>query len=178
MWILGLRAYARFALCTRSSIYKQGRYYSSGKNERSTKLRWKIFSAAKKALVAVFGIKIFVNDALRHRGVIDALLDSTIFHLIGPKKIKPGPNYRGHQNQVYQPLTARNETRLLVLEPGQNGDEIICGLMNVSLTWRARYEALSYTWGDPKITKPVTCSGRKIDVTTNLHSALHHLPLP
>ena len=50
--------------------------------------------------------------------------------------------------------------------------------MNVSLTWRARYEALSYTWGDPKITKPVICSGKKIEITANLHSALYHLRYP
>ena len=179
MWRFRPRASARFAFRTTSTIYRQGRYYSSGRNEGSTtRLRWKIFSTAKKAFLAVLGIKVFVNKALQHRGVIDALLDSTIFHVIGPRIIGPKPNFRVHQNQIYQPLTASNETRLLLLEPGRNSDEISCGLMNVALTWRARYEALSYTWGDPKVTKPVTCSGKKIDITANLHSALHHLRYP
>ena len=123
-------------------------------------------------------MKFFANEAIQYRGVIDALLDSTIFHVIGPKIIKPELNAQGHKNQIYQSLTARDETRLLILEPGQNTDQISCGLLNVSLTWRARYEALSYTWGDPKSTKPVMCSGKNIDVTTNLHSALHHLRYP
>ena len=177
MWRFGLHTYARVAFYTSSSIYRQGRYYSSGRNEGfNTKLRWKIFSTVKKTLIAVLGMN---NEAIQHRDVIDALLDSTIFHVIGPKKIKSKLNFQGqHQNQIYQPLTARDETRLLVLEPGQNTDKITCGLMNVSLTWRARYEALSYTWGDPKVTKPATCSGKSIDVTANLHSALHHLRHP
>ena len=176
MWRFHPHVYARFCFSTN---YKRGRYFSSGRNEKSTtKLEWKVFAAAKKAFYAGFGINIFPNEALRHRGFIDALLDSTIFHVIGPKKVESKTNFKGHQNQIYQPLTVRNETRLLVLESGQNSDEISCGLLNVLLTWRTRYEALSYTWGDPKITKPVICSGKKIDVTANLHSALHHLRYP
>ena len=176
MWRFGLHTYARSAFCRRSSIYKQGRYFSSGSNERATTK--KVCFAAKKALIAVSRINILVNEALQHRGVIDALLDSTVFHVIGPKRIEPKPDFGGHWNHIYQPLTTKNETRLLVLEPGQNSNEIRCGLMNISLTWRARYEALSYTWGDPKITKPVICSGKKIEITANLHSALHHLRYP
>ncbi len=175
----GLHAYTRVAFCTRSSIYRQGRYYSSGRiDESTTKLRWKIFSTVKKTLLALFGTRFFANEAIQHRGVIDALLDSTIFHIIGPKIIKPKLDFEGQQNQIYQPLTTRDETRLLVLDPGQSTDKISCGLINVSLTWRARYEALSYTWGDPKVTKPVMCSRKSIDVTANLHSALHHLRFP
>ena len=180
MWRFGLHASARVTFCTRlSSRYRQGRYYSSGRNEGSTtKLRWKIFSTAKNTLAALLGLKFFFSEAIQHRGVINALLDSTIFHLVGPKIIKPKLNFQRHKIQIYQPLTAKDETRLLVLEPGQNTDQISCGLINVSLTWRARYEALSYTWGDPKTTKSVMCSGKNIDVTTNLHSALHHLRYP
>ena len=177
-----MHAYARLAFYTRLSVYKQGRYYSSGRNERfTTKLRWRIFSTAKRAFIAfiaVFGINIWASEAVKRRGLIDALLDSTIFHVIGPQTVPPKPTWSGHQDRIYQPLTARNEIRLLVLEPGQNKDEINCLLMNVLLTWRAQYEALSYTWGNPKITKPVRCSGKTIDVTTNLHSALRHLRYP
>ena len=119
MWSFGLHAYARVASCTRSSIYRQGRSYSSEKNGWSTtKPRWKIFSTVKKTLIAVFGMKLFVKEALQHRGVIDALLDSAMFHVIGPKKIKPKLSFEGQQNQIYQPLTARDEARLLILEPG------------------------------------------------------------
>jgi hypothetical protein len=37
------------------------------------------------------------------------------------------------------------------------------------------YEALSYTWGDERIKKPITSSGHPMLVTANLHSALKHL---
>ena len=66
--------------------------------------------------------------------------------MIDSQKIPPEPNLRGHQDQIYQPLTAKDEIRLLALEPGQNNEDITCSLVNASLTWRAQYEALSYTW--------------------------------
>jgi Heterokaryon incompatibility protein (HET) len=41
--------------------------------------------------------------------------------------------------------------------------------------YRYEYEALSYAWGDPTITTPVTIHGLPFEVTTNLESALRHL---
>jgi hypothetical protein len=43
-----------------------------------------------------------------------------------------------------------DEFRLLVLLPGQDDDEIQCEIQHASLDGPPRYEALSYTWGDPK----------------------------
>ena len=71
------------------------------------------------------------------------LLDAKIFHVIGPQKIPPKPNFSGHQDHIYQCLTTKHEFRRLALEPGKNNDGITCSLMNVSLTWRAQYEVLS-----------------------------------
>lgn len=130
-----MHAYARSTFCTRSLIYKQPRSYSSARNERlTTKLRWTILSTAKRAFIALFSVNIRAKEAVKRRGVIDALHDAEMFHVIGPQKIPPKPNVSGHQDQVYQPLTAKNGIRLLALEPSQNNDEITCGLMNVSLT--------------------------------------------
>lgn len=42
------------------------------------------------------------------------------------------------------------ETRLLTILPGSSGSHISCKLHRVSLTQPQKYEALSYTWGNPK----------------------------
>ena len=34
------------------------------------------------------------------------------------------------------------------------------------------YEALSYTWGDPEVTRPIWVNGVEMDVTLNLEVAL------
>ncbi|KAK3942808.1 heterokaryon incompatibility, partial [Diplogelasinospora grovesii] len=40
------------------------------------------------------------------------------------------------------------------------------------------YEALSYTWGDPRVTEPVLLNGQEYHATTNLRCALEYLRLP
>jgi len=37
------------------------------------------------------------------------------------------------------------------------------------------YDALSYTWGDPTVTKPIEVEGITIQVTTNLERALRYV---
>ncbi|KAI0418320.1 heterokaryon incompatibility protein-domain-containing protein [Xylaria grammica] len=119
---------------------------------------------------------IFCYEPLRDRGFFDAVAQSTIFKLVGPKKVKPDKNItKETERPPYQPITRENEIRLLTLEPGQPDDEIRCTLVNVKLSWRTKFEALSYTWGDPKVKTPIKVSGHDIGVTPNLHSALKDL---
>ena len=119
---------------------------------------------------------LFAYEPLQERGFFDAVTQSTIFSIIGPKKVKPEKNTpRKAEQSLYQPITGKTEIRLLTLEPGQRGDEIKCSLANVKLSWRTRYEALSYNWGDPNVTSPIKLSGHDVEVTSNLHSALHDL---
>lgn len=54
--------------------------------------------------------------------------------------------------------------------------EIVCRLEVVSLEDGPAYSALSYAWGDPAITKSVLVNGKRVNVTTNLASALEHAP--
>ncbi|WAO96693.1 HET domain-containing protein [Fusarium falciforme] len=54
--------------------------------------------------------------------------------------------------------------------------EIACRLEVVSLEDEPAYSALSYAWGDPAITKSVLVNGERVNVTTNLASALEHAP--
>ncbi|TGJ80421.1 hypothetical protein E0Z10_g8341 [Xylaria hypoxylon] len=119
---------------------------------------------------------LFGYEPLRDRGFFDAAAQSTIFRLVGPKKVKPKKNVTEEpESPLYQPITGKKEIRLLTLEPGQPDDEIQCNLFNVKLSWRTRYEALSYTWGDPQVTTPIKLSGHDVEVTSNLHSALKDL---
>ncbi|KAI1117664.1 heterokaryon incompatibility protein-domain-containing protein [Nemania sp. NC0429] len=120
-------------------------------------------------------IYLFGYEPLRERGIFDIVAQSTIFAVVGPKRVKPESEPKTSEPAPYQPIRKPNEIRLLVLEPGQRHDEIRCTLANVRLSWRTRFEALSYTWGDPKITMPIKLSGNEIEVTKNLHSALQDL---
>jgi hypothetical protein len=54
--------------------------------------------------------------------------------------------------------------------------EIVCRLEVVSLEDEPAYSALSYVWGDPAITRTVLVNGERVNVTTNLASALEHAP--
>ena len=56
---------------------------------------------------------------------------------------------------IWKPLeTDRQEIRLVTVE-----DQPVCSLQVVCLVDDPQYEALSYAWGDPKITRPVVLQG-------------------
>ncbi|KXX75276.1 Heterokaryon incompatibility protein 6, OR allele [Madurella mycetomatis] len=128
-----------------------------------------LFSATAQFIIS------FVYEPLRDYGLFDSIAHGTIRRVIPFKKVR-GPDKPG--SSIYQPITKPNEIRLLVLEPGKPGDELECNLINVQLSWRTKYEALSYTWGDATITRPLPCSGQTINVTASLHNALTDLRLP
>jgi len=67
------------------------------------------------------------------------------------------------------------DIRLVVLYPGKTGEPIRCSLIQESLTQVRSYEALSYTWGDPRDTKPILLNERPFSATKNLEAALRHL---
>jgi hypothetical protein len=65
--------------------------------------------------------------------------------------------------------------RLLDVVPGQRRTAVECITRFVSLG-DTNYTALSYAWGDPKETAPITFNGcRNFPVTSNLAAALQHL---
>ncbi|KAF2836782.1 HET-domain-containing protein, partial [Patellaria atrata CBS 101060] len=73
---------------------------------------------------------------------------------------------------VYVALPSEDLIRLLELIPG-DGPVIQCRLRIAFFEdVEARYEAISYCWGDAKDTKYVSCNGLKLPVTRNLHDAL------
>lgn len=116
-----------------------------------------------------------VYEPLRDHGVFNDIADSTVFRMIPPKLVKAAD---GADETIYQPLTQEDEIRLLVLEPGVPSDKLKCHLIHAELSWRTRYEALSYVWGDGTVTCPLSCSGRTEIIYVNLHDALSDLRLP
>jgi Heterokaryon incompatibility protein (HET) len=77
-------------------------------------------------------------------------------------------------SKIYTPL---HNVRLLTLLPGHFDDPIFCELANGVLEASPDYEALSYVWGNPRVTRIIQLQGHDFSVTENLESALRHLRL-
>ncbi|KAF4493230.1 Heterokaryon incompatibility 6, OR allele [Fusarium agapanthi] len=116
-----------------------------------------------------------VYQPLRDNSVLTNIAQSTVFRIIPAKLAQP---VEREGNGVYQPITGDKEIRLLILEPGAREDPLECQLVNAELSWRTRFEALSYAWGDGTIKYQLKCSGHDICVRANLHDALLDLRHP
>lgn len=78
--------------------------------------------------------------------------------------------------RLYYPLE-EDEFRLLLVSPGQPGDQLICNLVHASYDDPPPYEALSYVWGSMDPPYFLECSDVQVRVTKNLHEALCHFRL-
>jgi hypothetical protein len=82
---------------------------------------------------------------------------------------------------IYQhtPLLSDGSTfRIVSIYPGTEDDDIKCGFLEVLVSAKPKYSALSYAWGDPAIVTRVWNHGRIIGVTQNLQQALKRLRDP
>ncbi|TVY38225.1 Heterokaryon incompatibility protein 6,OR allele [Lachnellula subtilissima] len=90
--------------------------------------------------------------------------------------------YQGPPLLVYETLNSSNaDIRLLTVYINEAADNLHYQLVACSLNdnFRPIYGALSYVWGDPRITVPITINGSVIQVTENLAkalTALSHIP--
>ncbi|KAH6665722.1 heterokaryon incompatibility protein-domain-containing protein [Halenospora varia] len=72
--------------------------------------------------------------------------------------------------------SAHREIRVLMLHDGNEQDPVSCTLKRISLDDKnAKFNALSYVWGDAADTREIIVNGKIIHVTTNLGSALRHI---
>ncbi|EWZ30171.1 hypothetical protein BFJ70_g1773 [Fusarium oxysporum] len=117
----------------------------------------------------------YIYEPLRDNGVFTNIAQSTIFRAI-PAKL--AHTTEREESELYQPITGDKEIRLLILEPGAHEDALKCQLVNAELSWRTRFEALSYAWGDDTTKYQLKCSGHRIGVRANLHDALLDLRHP
>lgn len=75
---------------------------------------------------------------------------------------------------IWKPLGKKNrqEIRLVTVELSTEiEDQPVCSLLVVCLDDDRQYKALSYAWGDPKITKPVVLQVMQWHVTASLEAA-------
>ncbi|KAM7207745.1 Heterokaryon incompatibility protein (HET) domain containing protein [Rhypophila decipiens] len=95
------------------------------------------------------------------------------------------------EHSVYRPLSDPQSIRILVLKPALLFNAPIqCSFLPITLAddepeqneeepqdSQHSYEALSYTWGAPEGTMPVSCDGHTLLITPNCEQALRHLRL-
>lgn len=76
---------------------------------------------------------------------------------------------------LYEPLSP-GQIRLITIEASEQlSDPIHCQLRAYNGETLPPYKALSYVWGDPFVTAPVTINGIAVDKTVNLSAALRRL---
>jgi hypothetical protein len=87
--------------------------------------------------------------------------------------LRPEQEYQS----LYEPLLkSSRQLRLLILRPCSDPVEpISCNLIKASLDSDLRYEALSYTWGEPINEAKITVNSITVPVRRNLSDALYHL---
>ena len=78
---------------------------------------------------------------------------------------------------LYKPINPeRREIRLLHIKPSLEFEEKPqCFLQTVSLNDNPQFEALSYVWGDPNVTRPIRLDDREWYATINLEAGLRYL---
>lgn len=76
---------------------------------------------------------------------------------------------------VYEPLPNDHSIRVLIVEPESAGPDLQTRLEVVDLDKDMEYEAMSYTWGDPKDQVPLRVRDKTVMVPKNLENALKKL---
>ena len=81
---------------------------------------------------------------------------------------------RAERPYTYTPLKNKDSIRLLKVEPKNStfGRYLECDLVEVSLSVRPGYEAISYTWGDCILSAALNTKTGIIKITNNLATAL------
>lgn len=95
--------------------------------------------------------------------------------------IRDVPRQRGSRDLssktgLYRPL-GKGEIRLLTVFPGKMGTKMCCSLKTVTLKEKRipEYEALSYVWGEPQLSRLIWVGDKILPVTKNLDAALENL---
>lgn len=78
-------------------------------------------------------------------------------------------------SDVYRPLTTSLATRVLTLLPGAPDSPLTAKLVEVDLSKKPFYDAISYTWGDDTSTTTITFDNTHVNIRHNLVNALRQL---
>ncbi|KAF4314297.1 Heterokaryon incompatibility [Botryosphaeria dothidea] len=80
-----------------------------------------------------------------------------------------------HDFFEYEPLRGPGEIRILRINPGNPDDALDCELYHTNIHSNWEYHALSYAWGDSASKAEITCTGKRLRITTSLHGALRRI---
>ncbi|KAF5655218.1 heterokaryon incompatibility (het-6OR allele) [Fusarium heterosporum] len=93
-----------------------------------------------------------------------------------PQESQTNDILTGNGSLRYLPLDLeRDQIRTLHLLPGNQHDSVRCTLRTAFLDDNPKYEALSYTWGDPQDYRYIKVDGMRKEITVNLYNALYRL---
>lgn len=76
---------------------------------------------------------------------------------------------------IYHHILGRDSIRIILLQPGQFHDEIVCSFEEQQLSQSPQYSALSYVWGSATDMSLIRLCDTPWNVTSNLVSALRYL---
>ncbi|KAJ9621023.1 hypothetical protein H2203_007610 [Taxawa tesnikishii (nom. ined.)] len=93
---------------------------------------------------------------------------------------QPSPSMQGVE--PWKPLSGPRHFRILQIFPGEVDTRLECELWegdldDFPLDGKAKFEALSYAWGDPTPRNTITCSGKNIIIADSLYAALQNFRL-
>ncbi|KAI4949047.1 hypothetical protein J4E91_005510 [Alternaria rosae] len=92
-----------------------------------------------------------------------------------PETKRPKVCDEGQNDTIYEPLPTGEFIRVLKLQPGETGQNLVCNLEIVDIEQsKGSYEAISYVWGDSNSTIDIQCNGLRVPVTISLADALRN----
>lgn len=117
-----------------------------------------------------------VKDGLSERLVRAWTAHTTLAHGASSTVYDKDQDVKRRQNQhIYAPLpSSTTSIRILSIHPGGEGQPLSCSL-HAESRHSAKYEALSYVWGDSTLNRFIFLDGTKCYVGKNLYECLVHL---
>jgi hypothetical protein len=92
---------------------------------------------------------------------------SDLIEAAGTLSLSPAPKYK------HEPLKHESSIRLLILQPASSAHASLqCDLQEVPLSDEHRYEAISYAWGTPILSKELNLPSGSLMITESLYLAL------
>jgi hypothetical protein len=76
------------------------------------------------------------------------------------------------QPYQYEAIEGSRSMRLLCLEPGLRFSSLKFCLQIISLDDRPGFEAIFYCWGDTSVKIPVSCNGKRLEISQTLFCSL------
>lgn len=137
-------------------------------------------SLVKTPLSAFIVIAVLAEDGLRRRVAQAwvAIFTDPASNLVTEVHDTEQGSKREQNQTIYEPLDSpKDMIRVLRILPGIGGQALECSV-HAEQRSSAKYEALSYVWGDPTLQRFITLNGKRYAIGKNLYDCLVHLRKP